>query len=459
MRTLAVCADDYVSAVQVHADRVHDALRRAGCEPQLAAELTVASALDLLDALVHRPESVPDLVGAWFHRALRLAARSGSETRPMRALRRRDAAATSVLAGSPGEAQVRAALDKLPARDRLAVLLRDGYDLAPATVAAALGTGTDPAVGYAQGRLQLVAHYDDRPPPSLSAHPGTPPADLATLAELADGSLTGATATALRRHVDRCPICEEVVEVSAKGRRLAAGLPLMALSDEDRDALLAHVAARAHQLLPSRDEIVLASEVAAAAPVLRFGKVVLTLFGALLLGVLAGYLTRPTSFGDGLHLNISAPGAVGPSASPTPHRSATPSPTNVPLVFSPTPVTSPISARSPTPAPRPTSSPNATAAPVPASIAISPTAGPNGTVITVSGSGFSPGANVTVEFLDHAGAVTSTADTVAGSDGQFTTSVTASNPPAVLPEACTVSAAGGSRSASATFDDTSTSLG
>ena len=73
---------------------------------------------------------------------------------------------------------------------------------------------------------------------------GTPGATLQTsptLSRLADGTLQPARAVALRRHVGNCPACEDVLDTLAKGRRLCAGLPVIAMPDEAREAMLERV--------------------------------------------------------------------------------------------------------------------------------------------------------------------------------------------------------------------------
>ncbi|HMC68942.1 MAG TPA: hypothetical protein VKJ07_07305, partial [Mycobacteriales bacterium] len=100
-----VSADDAIAAVRVHADRVHDLLRRSGCGPQESVEVTESYAFALLDALVNAPEAVVDMAGWWFGRALELGRRLGTPVEEPG-----EDASTSVLAGTSGEAQVRAAL-------------------------------------------------------------------------------------------------------------------------------------------------------------------------------------------------------------------------------------------------------------------------------------------------------------------------------------------------------------
>jgi hypothetical protein len=103
-----VSADDAVAAVRVHADRVHDLLRRSGCGAEESVEVTESYAVGLLDALVNSPGSVGDMAGWWFGRALELGRRLGDAgAEPT------DEEPASVLAGTTGEAQVRVALGEM----------------------------------------------------------------------------------------------------------------------------------------------------------------------------------------------------------------------------------------------------------------------------------------------------------------------------------------------------------
>src|SRR5207248_667261 len=194
--------------------------------------------------------------GWWFGRALELGRRVGAT-----AVEPTEEVATSVLSGTAGEAQVRAALATLPESERAAVVLRDAYDLPPQAVAVALRRDDDNAAALvAAGRLHLAARYDARQPPDLAGHTGRTPADLPMLSRLADGSLPHPRAVALRRHVGGCVACEDVLDALAKGRRLCAGLPVLAMPDEAREALLDRVAARAMTVLPSVEEVLAAIE-------------------------------------------------------------------------------------------------------------------------------------------------------------------------------------------------------
>lgn len=441
----AVSAEEYLSALRVHSDRVHDLVRRMGCDPQAAAEITTGTALDLLAALVHKPEEIADLVGWWFNRALRLARRAASEERVSRPPAE---APISLLTGTSGEAQILAALEELPMQQRVAVLLRDAYDLPISTVAAALRVA-DPVGTYAAGRVALLEHYDNRTFAELPTHPGREAFGVAELTGLADGSLSGPAANQLRRHVARCPECEEIVEASAKARRLLAGLPVLALADADRDALLEAAGARAVDRLPSRAEILFEAQTRADAPVIGGGTVALALLAAVGLGVLTGYLTRTPAAPTGARLQLGAPSpAATPANIASPKASTSPSAS---VAGSPRPS---ATATSIAPLPSPTASVRVSATPArpvgPTTVAISPTSGPNGTVISVSGHNFPFAQPVVVQFVDSSGAVTSSTNTIASSTGSFTATVTARDP-SLLPTTCRVVASGGSRSASAPF--------
>jgi hypothetical protein len=245
-----VSAEDFTGAVRVYADRVHDLLRRGGVSPVDAVRVGETEALELLDTLVRKPRTVGDLAGWWFGRALLSVERDGGG-RPVSVN-----GAASVLSGTSGESGVRAALATLSTIERDAVLLRDAYDLPTSAVAIALDRPVDVAGELvATGRLNLVAAYDDRTPPDLSGHTSRVGVDLSSLSALADGSLESRRAATLRRHLGSCPACEDVVETLAKGRRLASGLPIIAMPDDDREHLLELIATRATKRLPSREKV------------------------------------------------------------------------------------------------------------------------------------------------------------------------------------------------------------
>jgi DNA-directed RNA polymerase specialized sigma24 family protein len=284
-----VSADDFVSAVRVYADRVNDLLRRAGAHPVEAIETTEIQALALLDAVVQAPETVIDLAGWWFARSIETVGRN-SGAAPHTAVEE----PVSVLAGTSGEEQIRAALAGLREAERTAVVLRDCYDLPPQAVGVALRRGVEPAAALTStGRLALVAAYDCREAPSLAGHAGRTTVDVVSLSRLADGTLESPRAAPLRRHLANCTACEDVLEALAKGRRLAAGLPIIAMDDDAREALINRIAGRAVAVLPSHEAVLRAVDEdhdppPAVSPVIA----VIVLVLALTLGIAIAVVSR-----------------------------------------------------------------------------------------------------------------------------------------------------------------------
>ncbi|MGB8649553.1 MAG: hypothetical protein WCD35_02710, partial [Mycobacteriales bacterium] len=170
-------ADELLAAVRVHADRVHDAVRRLGCGPEAAIEVVETSALDLVDAVAAQPEAVVDPVGWWFARARALgrSAAGGDDDLPL---------GGGVLSSDANQVRLAEALESRPERERAALLLRDSYDLPAAAVGAALGQDADGAMALVgAARLAflpaLLGGSTIRPPEHLT--------DLASLARLAEG--------------------------------------------------------------------------------------------------------------------------------------------------------------------------------------------------------------------------------------------------------------------------------
>jgi hypothetical protein len=234
----------------------------------------------------------------------------------------------------------------------------------------------------------------------------------------------------------------------AKGRRLAAGLPIVAMPDEAREAMLERVAARAGAVLPTVDEVLIAVEEEhdirpAVSPIV----VVLAIVLALVLGVALAAITSsgrgggndalvttpPTLIAETPSFSVSAT-PTKRSASPRASRTATPSATTSTASVQPT-----------------TAAPTTSAPPaeVPGTIALSPASGPRGTDITVTGRGWTPGAQVVVRFRGTLGS-SSTTVTVGGG-GRFTGVVTANG---TLPGSYPVEAEGGGETATATFRQT-----
>ena len=444
-----VSVDDFVAAVRVHADRVHDLVRRTGCPAQAAPDVVESTALDLLDRLVDAPESVGDLVGWWFAHAYD-AARRVAAADPQAATRN-GLHPVSLLAGTEAEVRVRELLAAMPERERLAVLLRDAYDLPLQSVAVALRRPDDVAAALiAASRLHLVSAYRGRRPPTLDGHPPRPAVDSATLAMLCDGSLTGQQATVLRRHTHTCAQCEDVADALSQARQLAAGLPVLSLPDDERDVLVERVEDRAIGVLPTLEEVLLVAESEdAVPPLVPAGVILLALFLAAVLGVAAGVV--------GHHARSQAqqlPGQVtslGPEPSASVTATATTSATS-----SAEPSTSPVAVVENTPPPpssTPSSSAPASAAPASAALAIDPSSGPNGSTITASGQGWRPGHVVHLTYVNSLGQIGSTTVVAPGADGSFTVRISAYDPSG-LPGPHTVRAYDGESSDETVFTAT-----
>lgn len=427
-----VSVDDFVSAIRVYADRVNDLLRRRGIPPLEAIDVLETHALALLDAVVNAPETVVDLAGWWFARAVE------TTTAARRKAATGDDETTSVLAGTETEARVRSALASLDEAQRDAVILRDAYDLPPQAVGVALRRGNDTAAALtASGRLALVEAYDERPAPNLAAHTGRTTVDVISLSRLADDRLDAPRAAPLRRHVANCPACEEMLETLARGRRLAAGLPIIAMDDDAREAMIERVSSHAVDALPSHDAVLRAVDEDhdpghPVSPMIA----VIAIVTAIALGIAVGAISRsspslgPLASGATPSLSPVVP-SFSVSASAHPHRS--PSPTTSPSLLSPPPTTVP-SLLSPPPT---------TSAPTQAAVALSPTSGRSGTDITVNGTGWTPDSHVVVSY---AGKPQSTVR--AAADGTFTADVIANS---VIPGTRRVTATNGDQSATATF--------
>lgn len=447
-----VSADDAVATVRVHADRVHDLLRRNGVPEPETLPTAYRHAAELIEAVVHEPGVVVDLAGWWFGRCLAAVA-----TDPFTAEPEPDPGhgPPSLLAGTEAEQLVRAAIGALPRHERVAVMLRDAYDLPLQAVAVALGRSEAGAAELvASARLRLMSAYDGLPAPDRGGHVGRQPMELAALSAVADGSADTAAALTTRRHISACPVCEELSERLGRARRLSLGLPVLAMSDVDREALLDAIRERADSLLPTHEAVL----AAAAADTREHRVPVLLIIGALLL---AGVL------GAGVGI-LSRHGATSAAAAPT-YQSAPlfqSQPNGVPT--SALPVTSsppvrrtraklpPIIIRTSRPAPTPTSVP-ATTSPSNSTggnsspsanptLSIAPSSGPANTQIAVSGAGFAPDSTVSVSYAGNQQATTTT-----DASGDFTATVTAN---AALPGSYPVTADDGFEARSKQFQQT-----
>ncbi len=448
-----VTAEDVLATVRVHADRVHDLLRRLGCGPAAAQQTVTASALDLVTTQAGDPAAAGDPVGWWFARARDLA--RSCEGQP-------DAIAVGagVLGSDPGQARLAQALDARPEVERVALLLRDSYDLPATSVGWALGLDPDGALAaVGAARLALLPLLAGGPVATLDlqAHPTDP----AGLARLGEGGQVATRDATLRRHVQSCPSCGAVVGDQERARRLLRGLAVIALPEPAREDLLAAVGAAAQHALPTGVPRAAGPPIVAEqsfAPGRRGALSAAALAGGVLLAVMVGVLV-------GLVLSRS-PAATAPSgtkllAAPTTEPAPTPPPAPVPPpkatpqptinVFTITPTPAPAVA--PTARPVPTTEPPVVGGETRA-LALAPAAGPNGTVVQVSGQGWTPGATVSIDYSDVLGRTTGAgAQVVVDARGRFTTALTTDDP-ANLPGRHTVQARDGTHSADAVFTAT-----
>lgn len=434
-------SDELMSVVRVHADRVHDAVRRLGCAPEAAVRVLHQSALDLVDTVAHRPAEVGDPLGWWFARARALSrkATGDDDALPL---------GGGLLGTDANQVRLAEALESRPERERAALLLRDSYDLPLSAVATVLSLDEEAAAEVvAQARLAFL--------PALTTTPSLPRTDhlprLGALARLAEGGHAAARESTTRRHVQSCDGCAAILDAQERARRLLSGLTVVALPDPEREQLLARVDERARALLPAAaadqdEEWELEPGRGYSLSLMALGLVVAVGAGAGL-GALAsrGSSVKPFTDQRALPLVTAAPViTVGPL--PTTTATARPTTSPSPRVFTVTP--------SPTPTPSatasPTPSPTETAA---AQLVLDPSAGPRDTVITVTGQGWTPGAPIHVQFLNgFGGQAGSTAEAVADEQGTFTTTIAAhdssQNP---LPGPHTVTADDGTHHAEATF--------
>ena len=442
-------ADEILAVVRVHADRVHDAVRRLGCPPEAAVDVVERSALDLVDTVAQQPDAVGDPVGWWFARARALGraatGRGEDDDLPV---------GGGVLGGDANQVRLAEALESRPERERAALLLRDSYDLPASAVGTALGLdpqGAMDVVGAA--RLSFLPALLGGTALTAAGHP----VQLASLARLGEGGAVAAQDATARRHVQSCQRCSDVLDAQERARRILQGLTVVALPDAERLAVLAAVEVRARQRLPQAQPVVEDEEEWDDEPQRRFSLslMALGLVAALGLGVGLGVLlTRQGTVTPSEALNslplITQPPVLTASprpGTPTPTGTPTASPTPFTFVITPSPTPTPTLTTSPTPSP--------TISEEPLSLELVPSSGPNNTEITVNGRGWTPGAVVTVEYrLQFGGQTGSSVDVFADERGRFTTTLTA-NDPQNLPGPHEVAADDGAHQASATFNATS----
>jgi DNA-directed RNA polymerase specialized sigma24 family protein len=421
VRRPGVPAEDLAAVMQVHADRVHDAVRRMGVDAATAVEIVESSALALVGAVAERPQDVPDAVGWWLAAARRSArgARSASPDLPI---------GGGLLSRDEDQLVLAEALEDLREDERLAVLTRDAYRLPWPTVAAALELTEDGAARLlARARLSAVPLLDDEPAPSPE-HTER----LAELARLGEPGPVRPGDTGARRHLSTCASCTAVTQAQGRVSLLLSGLAVVALPGGARVALLEKTGAEAERRLPAAASLVLTEDELddweddqrVLPPLLAALGVVL----AVLLGVGLGLVLS-----RGGSAVLPAADSVLPAVTLPPVQTAAPMPLPVdlpPPSPAPAPQTSVFFLPGPTPSPQPAAT-TGPSAPVPAgepALTVDPGSGPNGTTLRVTGSGWEPGSRVGLDYVDPTGRSTgsqATADVDAS--GRFAVSFVARN--------------------------------
>ena len=452
-RLPGVSAEQIVTAVRVHADRVHDAVRRLGADPDSAVEVVETSALDLVEVVAGRPETVQDAVGWWFARARALGRRvvaerggaQGGDDLPL---------GGGLLSCDEDQLVLSEALEALPERERVVVLLRDSYDLPAGAVGAAVGTDADGAMELVgRARLAFLQEADGEVPPALPPHAS----QHGALARLAEGAPVQARDATVRRHVQSCAECRAVHTALRRAHLLLAGLTVVALPAADRAALLAAVEEQARALLPSEADLLLVldddeewaeDEQRLLSPVVVLAAIVLATALGIALGVLLSRTATPVTAASTTgalppveEVAVPTPAPFSPPPPPDPRSFEVPAPPDA--VFTITPTPSPER-------PAPPAEPAAQADPL--AVALSPSAGPNGAEVVVTGTGWPPGTAVDITYFDTLGRPTaSRAVGSVGADGRFSTTLTALDP-AGLPGPHVVQATGAGLTATASYD-------
>ena len=445
---MTTTSEDLLAVVRVHADRVHDAVRRLGCSPLVALEVVTESALDLVAVVGRDPAAARDPVGWWFARAWDLGQPAAGDSP--------DLPLGGGLLSADHDQQVLAeVLEQCPERDRMALLLRDSYALAEVSLGAALDLATDPAmevVGHA--RLAFLQALEGQVPHTVGSHRP----DLPALVRLAEGGQVAARDATTRRHVQSCTTCQSTVRALERAHLLLAGLTVVALPNGEREVLLSHVepAARAALVAP----LVAGEYEEEPDPPRRLLSplVALLLLGlAVLVGLGSGVLLSRNIGPDTRPLDVLAvQGApedppqqavavnVGPPRSPDPLPSLTVS--TVP----PSPrVQASRTAAAPSPSPRVTGPAVGSR-----TLTLDQTRGPNGAFLTVRGTGWPAQQQVRLDYLDRFGRVVgSGAVTTTDATGAFAAIFQAQDPTG-LPGRHQVRAISGVEMATTPYDAT-----
>ena len=444
-----ISAEDLSAAVRVHADRVHDFLRRLGCSPTASVEVLETSALDLVETAAGSPREVTDVVGWWFGRARALGTRvaGGSGGIPL---------GGGLLSADADQERVAAALDTLPERERVAVLLCDSYALPATSVGVALGTDPDAAMEtVGRGRLRFLQSVGDDLP-KASGHP----VDLGALARLGLGGAVAARDATPRRHAQSCLICRSIWDAQERGHRLLSGLTVVALPPAEREGVLSRIDAQARAALPAAAALLLDDDMddvederpsRLLVPLYALAGIVLAIVLGTVIGVLASRSDTPRS----APVNDDAPGLLPPvSVAPLP--SPPPLPSLPPASAQPSPRVFTV-APSPTgggsaSSPRPVAQPSPEPATEPLTLTSDPTSGPNGQTVTVQGTGWTPGGTVDLDYRDPLGQSTgSRAQQAVDARGRFTATIAALDR-ANLPGRHTIRVTDGTNTASVPYD-------
>ncbi len=445
---------DVLAVVRIHADRLHDAVRRLGCAPTQAVEVVGTASLDLVEAVRARSDTVGDPVGWLFTRARELARSltgSADDELPK---------GGGILGTDDNQVRLAEALEALPERQRAALLLRDSYDLPASAVGTALGLDADGASEFVgTARLAFLPRLLRTDGPRVDGHP----VELGALARLGESRAAAARDATTRRHAQSCDTCSSVLDAQERARRLLSGLTVVAMPDADREQLLQRVESRARKLLPTPAAVQQTDEQdledATARRLVPISLIALGLLLALAAGAVGGaYASRDrtatrTAAGSGAPLVTAAPVLT---LSPVARTAVSPAPSTAPRVFlitpSPTPVVSTAPPSTATPTPAPTVTPSAVTEPL--SLVLTPATGPNGGTIRVDGRGWQPGAVTNLVYRDATGRDTdSHASALVDASGRFTTTLVTRDPIA-LPGRHMVEAMDGTSAASADFRQT-----
>ena len=449
-RAPGLSAEDVSAAVRIHADRVHDFVRRLGCSPPAAVEVVETSALDLVDAVATGPETVPDLVGWWFGRARALGRRVSGQDQEL-------PLGGGVLSADRDQALLAEALEVLPERERVALLMRDSYALSAPAVGVALGTEAEAGMEtVGRARLSFLGAVGDAVP-SMAGHA----VQLGVLARLAEGGAVAAADATARRHAQSCPICRAVWDGQIRAHQALAGLTVVALPEGQRQGVLDRVDAQGRAYLPLAADLLVDEdeELLDQAPSRWLVPlyVLLAVLAAVVIGTIIGLvLSRGGSSARTASGTPSDPGVLPPvTAAPLPRTS--PLPTSFPSlsgqpsprVFLITPTPSPVgsghgSTSSPTSGPEPATEP--------LTLTTDRASGPNGATLTIQGTGWTPRGSVTIDYVDPLGRQTGSHATVTvDARGRFTTTLSAQDP-SNLPGRHSIRATDGTRSAATTYD-------